>query len=69
MTHPAPATEADDVFEQASELFGLMSSPIRLRIASELCREELNVTQLLDRVSATQPNAVCTDIASTDSPY
>lgn len=47
---------ADLVFEKAAELFGLMSSPIRLRIVSELCRGELNVGQLLDRVETTQPN-------------
>lgn len=97
--------DADQVFEQAAELFSLMSAPIRLRIISELCRSELNVTQLLERVAATQPNmsqhlstlyragvlarrrdgsqiyyrigneraaavcrAVCTDIASAESP-
>lgn len=48
--------EADRVFEVAAELFGLLSSPIRLRIVGELCRGELNVTQLLERVAATQPN-------------
>ncbi len=56
MTNPDPTLSADQVFEQAAELFGLMSAPIRLRIISELCRGELNVTQLLERVAATQPN-------------
>ncbi|WP_372526682.1 ArsR/SmtB family transcription factor [Piscinibacter sp.] len=56
MEPTTPATDADHVFEQAAELFGLMSSPIRLRIIGELCRGELNVTQLLERVAATQPN-------------
>lgn len=56
MTTSDPHTTADQVFEQAAELFGLMSAPIRLRIISELCRSELNVTQLLERVAATQPN-------------
>ena len=54
--HPQPTAEADRVFEQAAELFGLMSSPIRLRIISVLCHNELNVTQLLERVAASQPN-------------
>lgn len=56
MAHTDPTHAADQVFEQAAELFGLMSAPIRLRIISELCRGELNVTQLLERVAATQPN-------------
>jgi len=56
MAHTDPSTAANQVFEQAAELFGLMSAPIRLHIISELCRGELNVTQLLERVAATQPN-------------
>jgi ArsR family transcriptional regulator len=56
MATTPPVTDVDQVFEQAAELFGVMSSPIRLRIIGELCRGELNVTQLLERVSATQPN-------------
>jgi ArsR family transcriptional regulator len=56
MAPTQPTEEADLVFEKAAELFGLMSSPIRLRIIGELCRGELNVTQLLERVAATQPN-------------
>ncbi len=56
MTNTDPTPSADQVFEQAAELFGLMSAPVRLRIISELCRGELNVTQLLERVAATQPN-------------
>lgn len=50
------ADDAALVFERAAELFGLMSSPIRLRIVSELCQRELNVSQLLERVDTTQPN-------------
>ena len=56
MAYTDPTTAADQVFEQAAELFSLMSAPIRLRIISELCRCELNVSQLLERVAATQPN-------------
>lgn len=47
---------SEQVFEQAAELFGLMSSPLRLRIVSELCRGELNVGQLIERIGSTQPN-------------
>jgi ArsR family transcriptional regulator len=53
--YPTPAEE-DLVFQRAAEIFALMSSPIRLRIISHLCRGELNVTQILARVAATQPN-------------
>ena len=48
--------DAEHVFERAAELFGLLSSPLRLRIVSELCRSELNVGQLLERIDTTQPN-------------
>jgi DNA-binding transcriptional ArsR family regulator len=48
--------EATQVFERAAELFGLMSSPLRLRIVSELCRGELAVHELRERVVTTQPN-------------
>ncbi len=48
--------EADVVFERAAELFGLLSAPMRLRILSELCNDERNVSQLLDRLECSQPN-------------
>jgi DNA-binding transcriptional ArsR family regulator len=44
------------VFEVAAELFGVLSSPLRLRIVSALCSGELSVGQLLERVPTTQPN-------------
>ena len=44
------SSEADEVFERAAELFGLLSAPMRLRILSELCTSERNVSQLLDRL-------------------
>jgi DNA-binding transcriptional ArsR family regulator len=44
------------VFEMAAELFGVLSTPIRLRILSSLCNGELSVSQLLDEVGTTQPN-------------
>ena len=52
----AEPQDAERVFERAAELFGLLSSPLRLRIVSELCRGELNVGQLLERIDTTQPN-------------
>lgn len=44
------------VFERAAELFGLLSTPIRLRIISELCNCEKNVGQLLECIDVAQPN-------------
>ena len=52
--------QADDerqaVFEKAAELFAVLSTPIRLRIISELCQGEKNVGQLHERIGVTQPN-------------
>jgi DNA-binding transcriptional ArsR family regulator len=44
------------VFEKAAELFAVLSTPIRLRIISELCQGEKSVGQLLDHVGLAQPN-------------
>ena len=55
-SNPSEPQDAEHVFERAAELFGLLSSPLRLRIVSELCRGELNVGQLLERIDTTQPN-------------
>ena len=58
----SPVVQADasdtsmQVFEVAAELFGVLSSPLRLRIVSALCQGELSVGQLLERVPTTQPN-------------
>lgn len=48
--------EADAVFERAAELFALLAAPMRLRIISELCKGECNVSHLLERLACTQPN-------------
>jgi DNA-binding transcriptional ArsR family regulator len=48
--------ENDEVFELAAEMFRAMSAPMRLRIISVLCEGEHNVTELLERIPATQPN-------------
>jgi ArsR family transcriptional regulator len=52
----APGDDSLQVFELAAELFGVLSSPLRLRIVSALCLGELSVGQLLERVPTTQPN-------------
>ena len=44
------------VFALAAELFGLLSTPMRLRILSALCDGERSVSQLLERIDTTQPN-------------
>ena len=59
-TATATATEADRVYQLAAELFGVMSTPLRLKIISALCRDgervEKNVSQLLAEIDTTQPN-------------
>lgn len=44
------------VFELAAELFGILSTPMRLRILSALCDQEKSVSQLLSEIDTTQPN-------------
>jgi len=48
--------ESETVFSTAAELFGLLATPIRLRILSSLCLGEKNVSQLLVEIPTTQPN-------------
>ncbi len=52
----SPSEMSLQVFERAAELFGLLSTPIRLRIISELCHGEKNVTHLLNLIEVAQPN-------------
>jgi len=52
----AQATEQDLVFESAAELFGLLSTPVRLKIISAVCQTERNVSELLALIDTTQPN-------------
>lgn len=44
------------VFDRAAALFGVLSTPIRLRIIYALCGGEKNVSQLLGEVASSQPN-------------
>ena len=48
--------DQDAVFDKAADLFAVMSTPIRLRIISALCRGEKNVGQLLENIGVAQPN-------------
>jgi DNA-binding transcriptional ArsR family regulator len=51
-----PGDESDRIFASAAELFGVLATPIRLRIISALCQGEKNVSQLLEEIETTQPN-------------
>ncbi|MES2714161.1 MAG: metalloregulator ArsR/SmtB family transcription factor [Pseudomonadota bacterium] len=48
--------DEDLVFESAAELFGLLSTPVRLKIISAVCHGERNVSDLLAQIDTTQPN-------------
>jgi ArsR family transcriptional regulator len=48
--------EEDRVFESAAELFGLLATPVRLKIISAVCNGERNVSELLAQIDTTQPN-------------
>lgn len=50
------ALEQSRVFELAAELFGILATPMRLRILSALCDGEKSVSQLLLEIDTTQPN-------------
>lgn len=52
----SPSPNADAVFESVAELFGLLSTPVRLKIIGALCNGEKNVSQLLSEIDTTQPN-------------
>lgn len=51
-----PVANVDAVFESVAELFGLLSTPVRLKIIGALCQGEKNVSQLLAEIDTTQPN-------------
>jgi ArsR family transcriptional regulator len=51
-----PLLDKVRVFELAAELFGVLATPMRLRILSALCDREKSVSQLLSEIDTTQPN-------------
>ena len=53
---PSDALDQTRVFELAAELFGILATPMRLRILSALCDGEKSVSQLLTEIDTTQPN-------------
>jgi len=58
MSSPAddPSPDSGRVFELAAELFGVLATPMRLRILSALCDREKSVSELLGEIDTTQPN-------------
>lgn len=52
-TYPKTPSQA---LERASELFGVLSTPVRLQIIGALCQGEQDVTYLLTQIEASQPN-------------
>jgi ArsR family transcriptional regulator len=54
--HVDAGQDNDRVFELAAELFGVLSTPMRLRILSALCDREKSVSELLAEIDTTQPN-------------
>ncbi|MBP6544475.1 MAG: winged helix-turn-helix transcriptional regulator [Piscinibacter sp.] len=51
-----PTSTADRVYDEAADLFGLLSAPTRLRIVCALMDGERNVSELLEQVAVSQPN-------------
>lgn len=56
MRDEIPQEASTSGFEGAAELFGVLSTPIRLRIIGALCGGEKNVSQLLQDITVSQPN-------------
>ena len=56
MNSEATLADSNRVLERAAELFGILSAPVRLRIVSELCNGERNVTHLLSLIGTAQSN-------------
>jgi ArsR family transcriptional regulator len=53
----APEITGAEDYEAAAELFGVLSTSLRLRIIGALCGgEERNVSQLLQEIEVSQPN-------------
>ena len=55
-TKKSELDKPDRVFEQAAELFRVMSASRRWKSISCLCDGEQNVTYLLSKIETTQPN-------------
>jgi DNA-binding transcriptional ArsR family regulator len=53
---PTQTEVEEKTFERAAELFGVLATPVRLRIIGELCASEKNVSHLLGSIDVSQPN-------------
>jgi DNA-binding transcriptional ArsR family regulator len=54
-TSPVEKATAQAV-ERAAELFGVLATPVRLRIIGALCDSEKDVSHLLESIDVSQPN-------------
>ena len=45
-----------EAFERAANFFGVLATPVRLKIIGEICASETNVTHLLSAINVSQPN-------------
>ena len=50
------AQAAERVFDSAAELFGVLATPLRLRILNAICTREKSVGDIMEAVESTQPN-------------
>lgn len=50
------SVDADRVFDTAAELFGVLATPLRLRILNAICTGERSVGEIMEAVDSTQPN-------------
>lgn len=55
-TETQDTSDSQRVFDIAAELFGALSSPVRLKVLNILCDGERSVNELLARINTTQPN-------------
>jgi len=58
VTTPADdlSVDVDRVFDTAAELFGVLATPLRLRILNSICTGEKSVSDIMSLVDSTQPN-------------
>lgn len=50
------AEVSDETFERASDLFSMLSAPMRLRIIQSVCDSEKSASEILREVKSSQPN-------------
>jgi DNA-binding transcriptional ArsR family regulator len=55
-TETPDGSDSQRVFAMAAELFGALSSPVRLKVLNMLCDGERSVNEMLAHIDTTQPN-------------